>query len=444
MSESLIHIEVLQKRNSYSKASEVKSLVSNWIQSNGELDSIIKQLDERNNCFVIIDKLPQLLSTNIESISVSLSPEPPEMTSIDNGLECGLKHMNKINIKAENQLHYYIYQLNYESIADEEMENSEECLPSAQHTILPSNALHLLWESLVFEKSIRDQLLSFVLTSLTFAEKRVSDKLINWNKVVLLHGPPGTGKTSLCRALAQKLSIRLKDKYKSSQLIEINSHSLFSKWFSESGKLVMKLFEKIKECVEYGDQLIFVLIDEVESLAHTRQVSMNGSEPSDAIRVVNALLTQIDCIKNYPNVVILTTSNVTNAIDLAFVDRADIKQYIGLPSLEAIYEIYRSSIQELVKSSIVSCDESILAYNQLRGSSQLGSTFSSTFAGNYKLMEISKQSLTLSGRSLRKIPFLAIALFSNGQTPIKFSDFLQYMSKAVTKQFKDKEELNSK
>ena len=70
---------------------------------------------------------------------------------------------------------------------------------------------------------------------------------------------------------------------------------------------------------------------------------MAGSEPSDAIRVVNALLTQIDQIKRYlalspvclehlgnqtglltvryANVIILTTSNVTGAIDLAFVDR---------------------------------------------------------------------------------------------------------------------------
>ena len=48
---------------------------------------------------------------------------------------------------------------------------------------------------------------------------------------------------------------------------------------------------------------------------------MSGSEPSDAIRVVNALLTQIDHIKRYPNVLILTTSNITEAIDLAFVDR---------------------------------------------------------------------------------------------------------------------------
>ena len=37
------------------------------------------------------------------------------------------------------------------------------------------------------------------------------------------------------------------------QLVEVNAHSLFSKWFSESGKLVNKLFGTILELVEDPD-----------------------------------------------------------------------------------------------------------------------------------------------------------------------------------------------
>lgn len=114
----------------------------------------------------------------------------------------------------------------------------------------------------------------------------------------------------------------------------------------------MKLFEEIKNLVQNQKALICILIDEVESLAHARKSCRNGTEPSDSIRVVNALLTQLDQIKRYPNVLILTTSNMTGAIDLAFIDRADIKQYLGFPSEIAIYQIYRSCLQELMRVRI--------------------------------------------------------------------------------------------
>jgi SpoVK/Ycf46/Vps4 family AAA+-type ATPase len=136
----------------------------------------------------------------------------------------------------------------------------------------------------------------------------------------------------------------------------------------------MKMFARIQELVEDPDCLVIVLIDEVESLARARQSSGSGNEPSDSVRVVNALLTQIDQIKRYllqsskvfflpfnnknyffcysfPNVLILSTSNISETIDLAFVDRADIKQYIGPPTPRAIYAIYYSCLLELIRVS---------------------------------------------------------------------------------------------
>lgn len=228
----------------------------------------------------------------------------------------------------------------------------------------------------------------------------------------------------------------MKSHYKFFHLIEINSHSLFSKWFSESGKLVMKLFMKIRQIIETKSSLVCVLIDEVESIAYARD-SISSNEPSDSIRVVNAVLTQLDQIRKYPNVLVLTTSNLTASVDIAFVDRADVKQFIGNPTVEAIYQIYSSSIEELIRTGITHISCPILPFHKI------GSKIKSeNEKDSFHLLTIAKLSQGLSGRALRKMPFLAHAmhLSSNGDDCAEsttMSEFLRAMESAVLKYLGD-------
>ncbi|KAG6516392.1 pachytene checkpoint protein 2 homolog [Zingiber officinale] len=309
----------------------------------------------------------------------------------------------------------HVYQLSEEGPGEEP--SGDDMLASFNEWILPAKEFDGLWPSLIYETGLKQRLLRYAATALLFTERGVDPCLVSWNRIVLLHGPPGTGKTSLCKALAQKLSIRFKSRYPLCQLVEVNAHSLFSKWFSESGKLVAKLFQKIQEMVEEENNLVFVLIDEVESLAAARQAALSGSEPSDSIRVVNALLTQMDRLKSWPNVIILTTSNITTAIDIAFVDRADIKAYVGPPTLEARYEILRSCLEELLRAGIVSYPPQVCVGALLLSYSALKETLHTSqmdesdgpFDHSSLLLDAAKACEGLSGRGLRKLPFLAHA-----------------------------------
>ncbi|XP_046849619.1 pachytene checkpoint protein 2 homolog [Xenia sp. Carnegie-2017] len=135
----------------------------------------------------------------------------------------------------------------------------------------------------------------------------------------------------------------------------------------------------------------------------------------------------------HPNVIILTTSNITRAIDVAFVDRADIKQYIGPPSAKAINKIYHSCIKELARTSIISPATQIL---------DLSFVDNDVTHCSLELKKIAEKSYQLSGRTLRKLPFLAHALYSKAQT-ITSEEFLNNLSMIVDKQFKEKENLCS-
>ncbi|XP_044275029.1 pachytene checkpoint protein 2 homolog [Varanus komodoensis] len=408
-----IHVEVHQKSNSTAKKEDIRANVLKLLKHSVVFGDY--KWTEFDDYF---------LTNNVQSIAI-----------VDTELK--LKERQPISLR-RCSLSIHIFHLNEEGPSAENLESEDEDIVAANHWILPTVEFHGLWESLIYDAEIKSNLLDYVTTTLLFSDRNVNSNLISWNRVVLLHGPPGTGKTSLCKALAQKLTIRLSQRYRYGQLIEINSHSLFSKWFSESGKLVTKMFQKIQELIDDRDALVFVLIDEVESLTAARSAFRAGTEPSDAIRVVNAVLTQIDQIKRYPNVVILTTSNITEKIDVAFVDRADIKQYIGPPSVAAVFKIYLSCLEELMKCQIIYPRQQLLTLRELEMIGYLENDVSKL---SLILKEISRKSEGLSGRVLRKLPFLAHALYI--QTPsITMASFLQALSLVVDKQFEERAKLS--
>lgn len=370
------------------------------------------------------------------------------------------------------------------TVSDLDMGGGEDSsdVPACQQYSLPAREFHGIWESLVFDSSIKDTLLAYASTAMLFSDRGVDTNLIGFNRVILLHGPPGTGKTSLCKALAQKLCVRLSHRYTSGVMIEVNAHSLFSRWFSESGKMVLKLFDSIRELAESDpDMFCAVVIDEVESLSASRSAAASGNEPSDAVRVVNALLTQLDTLKRFSNCLVLTTSNVTQAIDTAFTDRADLKIYVGNPSACGIYEILRSAIAELARTELVSMPrefallrgracQQLYATEQAAASERPGglkpagaeretAIHSETeqlldFPGSQQLSLVERASLLvysaaveceaagLSGRAMRKLPFLAHALYCR-KSSMPFSQYVTCLRRAAEREKQCRSDMSS-
>ncbi|TBU48473.1 P-loop containing nucleoside triphosphate hydrolase protein [Dichomitus squalens] len=415
-----VHIEVRVAPNATSRFDTIRNAVHSYLTtslSDIYLPSVIEGWED----------VP-LLASSIQRIAASECPCPTSSLPIE-----------------QTTLQIHVYQPTdtdaFEELTSGSGRGDDDQIMAATSCELPSSSWEGLWESLIYSDDIKSKLLDYIYATVVFSDADVDFNVVSWNRVVLLHGPPGTGKTSLCRALAQKLSIRLSHRYSHARLLEINSHSLFSRWFSESGKLVQKLFSSIMEMVEDEESFVIVLIDEVESLTAARAGAMAGTEPSDALRVVNALLTQLDKLKHKKNCLVMSTSNLATAIDSAFVDRADIVQYVDLPPREAIYEILRGCLLELVKKGIVaevdvpglaqaqiyertadfsnlSLTAQPLAATDTSGAEGTASSIAHDLRERSRLLAIrllrlaqSCRDQEMSGRSLRRLPVLAHARY---------------------------------
>jgi pachytene checkpoint protein 2 len=85
----------------------------------------------------------------------------------------------------------FTYILSNEESCIEELEptgGDDEWTAGCDNLSLPHTSLDGVWESLIFESQIKRQLLSQAQSALLFSDKKVSSHIIQWNRMILLHG----------------------------------------------------------------------------------------------------------------------------------------------------------------------------------------------------------------------------------------------------------------
>jgi SpoVK/Ycf46/Vps4 family AAA+-type ATPase len=212
--------------------------------------------------------------------------------------------------------------------------------------VLPADHHNGAWESIVVPAGVKERLLGTAV--LVLRHGRALGSLSGPpHGLVVLAGPPGTGKTTLCQGLAQAAAMAVARRG-ATTFVEIDPHSFPSEMLGESQRAVRRLFtETLPELAARRPHTV-VLIDEVEALAVRRSTASFDTNPVDVHRATDALLAGLDALRAAcPHVLLLATTNFAAAVDEAFLSRADLVAQLDLPDTVVLGRIIGSSLGEL-------------------------------------------------------------------------------------------------
>ena len=132
-------------------------------------------------------------------------------------------------------------------------------------------------------------------------------------KGVLLHGPPGCGKTLIARAIAHETEARF---------FAVSGPEIIHKFYGESEAHLRKVFD---EATRQGPSIIF--LDEIDAIAPRREQVVGEVEK----RVVAQLLALMDGLTKRQNVIVIGATNIPNALDPALRRPGRFDREIAIP-----------------------------------------------------------------------------------------------------------------